>query len=181
MPECSAYHFKFFVSFIYTGKIHTVSNSSEWHLLCELWILAQALKSTTLKDAVTDAMIERRAMTKDFHMEAYVLLAEHLQTKQQTRTGVGKLVVDTAASCHNHAIYSELRSTNPKCLHFYGEVARVLGRNCCSTESREEVSLRSRTGADCVYHEHSTSEVCYKKMFPATKDSLRQSQDAMPR
>lgn len=181
MPEDSAFHFKIFVSFIYTGKIHTTNNPKEWRLLCELWILGQALKSTTLKDAVTDAMIERRAMTLEFSSHSHITLVEHLQTKEQTRTGVGKLLVDTAVLCHRHSIYTDARSNNPACLEFFGEVITGLDRIRRGTESEKEVSLRARTGADCMYHEHGNSHVCYKKMFPPTQGILRLPQDAMPR
>jgi hypothetical protein len=181
MPEHSAFHFKIFVSFIYTGKIHTASNPNEWRLLYELWILGQALKSTTLKDAVTDAMIERRAMVPEFCSYSYIALVEHLQTKEQTRTGVGKLLVDTAVSCHGHSIYTDARSNNPGCLQFFGEVIAGLDRIRRGTKSEKEVSLRARTGADCMYHEHGDSHVCYKKMFPPRQGILRLSQDAMPR
>ena len=98
MSECSAFHFKLFVSFIYTGKTYATGTKNEWTLLCELWILGQALKSTTLKDAVTDAMIEKRAMTQSLSRNSYVLLVEHLQTKEQTEEGVGKLLVDTVVT-----------------------------------------------------------------------------------
>jgi hypothetical protein len=181
MPEYSASHFKIFVSFIYTGKIYTMDNSNEWHLLGKLWVLGKTLKSTTFKDAVADAMIERRAMINQFWGQGYTDLMEHLQTKEETRTGIGKLLVDTAVTCHRHKIYTDARSTQPGCLNFFGEVIMGLDKIRRGVESEKGVSLRASTGADCVYHEHGNNDVCYKKMFPAAEDSLRQLQNAMPR
>jgi hypothetical protein len=143
--------------------------------------LGQALESTTFKDAVVDAMVERRIMFNQFHGEAYVILADHLQTQQQTRTGVGKLLVDTAVSARQHEIYSDRLSATPGCLNFYGEVIKGLDRIRRNVESEQEVLLRAKKGLDCVYHEHGTDGTCYKKMFPATRGSVRHSQDAMPR
>jgi hypothetical protein len=68
--EHSPEHFNIFVSFIYTGRIHTVVKSiksSEWRLFSEPWVLGQALESTTFKDAVIDAMVERRAEFNEVH------------------------------------------------------------------------------------------------------------------
>jgi hypothetical protein len=181
MPEYSASHFMFFVSFIYTGKVYTIANGyNEWHLLGKLWILGIALKSTTFKDAVADAIIERRATANQFWGTAYTELMEHLQTREQTRTGVGKLLVDIAVSCLNHEIYTDALSIEPECLNFYGEVIKGLDRVRRGTESGAEVTGRAKTGADCLYHEHGCSEVCYKKMFPVPHDSVRRSPDAMP-
>lgn len=183
MPERSAAYFKIFVSFIYTGRIHTVSKStesSEWRLLSELWVLGQALQSTTFKDAVVDAMVERRTTLNKFHNKAYVIMAEHLQTLQQTRAGVGKLLVDTAVSARKHDVYTDELSDVPGCLHFYGEVVKGLDRICRRVESEEQVLLRATKGRVCVYHEHGTSEICHRKIFPATRCSVRHSQDAMP-
>ena len=184
MPECSASHFKLFVSFIYTGKIYTATdkeNATEWRLLCELWILGQALESTTLKDAVTDAMIERGHMHSTYHSDAYTELAKHLQTTQQTRKGVGKFLVGTAVCRRAHTIYTDERSTSLECLNFYGEVLRGLNRIRCGIECEWDVLRQTDTGANCVYHEHCTGGVCHKKMFPAARDSLRQPIGAMSR
>jgi allantoicase len=181
--EHSAEHFKFFVSFIYTGRIHTVTKSterSEWRLLSELWVLGDALESTTFKDAVVDAMLERRAMFNEFHDQAYVIMADHLQTPQQTRMGVGKLLVDTAVSARKHDIYTDKLSSMPGCLHFYGEVIKGLDRIRRRVESEQEVLLRATKGLDCVYHEHGTNEICYRKMFPVTRSSVRHSHNSMP-
>ena len=181
--EHSAEHFKIFVSFIYTGRIHTITNStksSEWRLLSELWVLGQALESSTFKDAVVDAMIERRTMFNKFHDKAYIMMADHLQTQQQTRAGVGKLLVDTAVSARQHEVYTDTLSIVPRCLHFYGEVIKVLDRIRRRVESEQEVLLRATKGLDCVYHEHGVSEICHRKMFPVTRGSVRHSQSAMP-
>jgi hypothetical protein len=67
MPELDVSHFKIFVAFIYTGKIHTLNSASEWSLLGELWVLGKILKSTSFKDAVADAMVERRSATKEIY------------------------------------------------------------------------------------------------------------------
>lgn len=181
MSEYSASNFKIFVSFIYTGKLYTMKDSKENLLLGELWILGQALKSTTLRDAVTDAMIEWRTTAYLIYSDAYIDLAEYLQTKQQTRTGMGKLLVDTAITSHQHRIYTDARSTKPECLHFFGEVIMGLDRARRGVESENKILSRARTGIDCVYHEHGTSGICYKNMFPVTKDALRKTQEAMPR
>jgi hypothetical protein len=184
MPEYAASHFSLFVSFIYTGRLYTCDttkkNPAEWRFLCELWILGQGLRSTTLKDAVTDAMIGRRAVLKEFSSHSHIALVEYLQTKEQTRRGIGKLLVDTAATCHQHEIYTDARSTNPGCLQFFGDVLMGVDRIRRGVESEKEVLLRTRNGPDCVYHEHGNSEICYKKMFPATQDSVRQPQHALP-
>lgn len=181
--EHSAEHFRTFISFIYTGRIHSTTKStesSEWRLLSDLWVMGAALESTTFKGAVVDAMVERRTMLNEFHGGAYVVMAEHLQTKEQTRTGVGKLLVDTAVSARQHEIYTDKLSVAPGCLHFYGEVIKGLDRIRRHVESEQEVSLRAKKGLNCVYHEHSTSEICHRKMFPATRGSVRHSQGAMP-
>lgn len=181
--EHSAEHFRTFVSFIYTGRIHSMTKStksSEWRLLSELWVMGGALESTTFKDAVVDGMVERRTLCNEFHGEAYVVMADHLQTTQQTRTGVGKLLVDTAVSARQHEVYTNKLFVMPGCLHFYGEVIKGLDRIRRHVESEQEVSLRAKKGLDCVYHEHNTSETCHRKMFPATRGSVRHSQGAMP-
>ena len=181
--EHSPEYFKIFVSFIYTGRIHTTTKSttlSEWRLLSELWVLGQALESTTFRDAVVDAMVERRTMFNEFHDKAYVIMADHLQTQQQTRAGLGKLLVDTAVSARHHEIYTDKLSSMPGCLHFYGEVIKGLDRIRRCVESEEEVLLRATKGLECVYHEHGTSKACHRNMFPATRGSVRHSQGAMP-
>jgi hypothetical protein len=181
--EHSPEHFRIFVSFIYTGRIHTVITStewSEWRLLSELWVLGQALDSTTFKDAVVDAMVERRATFNEFHSKAYVIMADHLQTSQQTRTGVGKLLVDTAVSARQHEIYTDELSSSPGCLHFYGEVIKGLDRIRRRVESEQEVLLRATKGLDCVYHEHGASETCHRRIFPVKRGSVRHSQASMP-
>lgn len=178
--EYSPEHFKIFVSFIYTGRIHTLNSPREWRLLSELWVLGHALDSITFKDAVVDAMVERRTALNEFHGEAYVIMADHLQTPQQTRTGVGKLLFDTAVTARHHEIYTDRLSSVPGCLHFYGEVIKGLDQIRRGEESEEEVLLRAKTGLDCVYHEHGAGEVCHRKMFPATRGSVRHSQAAMP-
>ncbi|GAB7329948.1 hypothetical protein MBLNU13_g01650t1 [Cladosporium sp. NU13] len=175
--------FKIFVWFVYTGRIHTTTkstNSSEWRLLSELWVLGQALESTTFKDAVVDAMLERRTMFNEFHDKAYVIMSDHLQTQQQTRAGVGKLLVDTAVSARQHEVYTDRLSSVPACLHFYGEVIKGLNRIRRRVETEQEVLLRATKGLDCVYHEHGASETCHRKMFPVTRGSVRHSQGAMP-
>ena len=156
------------------------TESSEWRLLSELWVLGQALESTTFRDAVVDAMVERRTALNEFHDKAYVMMAEHLQTPQQTRAGVGKLLADTAVSARKHDIYTDELSSVPGCLHFCRESIKGLDRIRRREESEQEVLLRATRGLDCVYHEHGTSEICHRKMFPATRCSMRHSQGAMP-
>ena len=181
--EHSAAHFKGFVLFIYTGRLYTVTKStmpSEWRLLSDLWILGQALESTTFKDAVVDAMLERRAMFNEFHGEAYIVMADHLQTQEQTRRGVGKLLVDTAVSLRQHEVYTDRLSSLPGCLNFYGEVIKGLDRIRRNVETESDVLTRAKKGPNCVYHEHGSSEICYRKMFASPQGTLRQPQNAMP-
>jgi hypothetical protein len=111
---------------------------------------------------------------------AYVILADHLQTPQQTQIGVEKLIVDAAVSARKHDVYTDKLSSMPGCLHFYGEVIRGLDRIRRRVESEQEVLLRATKGLDCEYHEHGANEICYRKMFPATRSGARHSQNSIP-
>lgn len=140
----------------------------------------QRVVGITFKDAVVDAMVERRTMFNEFHDKAYIMMADHLQTQQQTRTGIGKLLVDTAVLARQHEVYTDKLSVVPRCLHVYGEVIKGLDRIRRRVESEQEVLLRATKGLDCVYHEHGVGEICHRKTFPVTRGSVRHSQGAMP-
>jgi hypothetical protein len=185
ITEHSAYHFKLFTAFLYTGLIHTIPESGsklhvEWRLLSELWSMGHDLGSVTFKDAVVDAMIQKRATTNSYNAAIYKFLAKQLQTREQIQTGVGKLQVDIAVSEHNHEVYTKLHP-RLECLEFYGEVIRGLDRIRRGVESEKEILLRSKEGKNCLYHEHRPDGVCYKKMVPANSGSVRYAQNTMPR
>jgi hypothetical protein len=183
MAELSAWSFRIFVAFIYTGYIHTVpvdpSHESEWALLRALWKLGQELESITFKDAVVDAMIERYAWLKQFDTLAFQAVGKHLQAPGQVQIGVGKLLVDITVSNRGHESYTG-RPLRPECLNLYGGVIIGLDNIRCGIESEHDISSRTMEGKDCVYHEHGFSSTCYKKRFPTSQDIVRRSKNAMP-
>jgi hypothetical protein len=167
ITEHSAYHIKLFAAFLYTGRVYSMQESNderpqEWRLLIELWLLGHALGSTTFKDAVVDAMVHKRVMTNTQRSDMYKLLAIHLQTPEKVKTGVGKLLVDTAVSARNHEIYTQL-SPKPECINFYGEVIRSLDRIRRGIEVENTIVLRTMQGEHCEYHEHGIDGICHKK------------------
>lgn len=185
ITEHLAHHFKLFVAFLYTGRVYTITEGltktyHEWSALAELWSTGHALGSATFKDAVVDAMLQKRATKSKFSSHTYKLLADHLQTQAQMQTGVGKLLVDIAVSERKHEVYTKL-SPKLECINFYGEVIRVFDQIRRGTESEQAILLRSKEGRDCLYHEHGTNGVCHEKMFPATLEGVRCAQDAMPK
>lgn len=187
MAEHSAQRFKLFVAFLYTGQIYSGlegdSNARhEFNLLAELWCLGHALKSTTFRDAVVDAMIQKRVASKSYSSEAYKVLAEHLQTQADWKVGVGKLLVDTALSAKNknHEIYYKL-SPKPECIAFYGEIICGLDRIRRGTETDTKILAHCQEQKTCLYHVHGARKCCYRKMFPATSEGVRCAQDAIPR
>ena len=86
MPEHPAWAFRIFVTFVYTGRIHTVpvdpSHEIEWSQLRALWELGQELESITFKDAVVDAMMERHASLMRYDTLAFQALGDHLQAPE---------------------------------------------------------------------------------------------------
>lgn len=86
MPEHPAWAFRIFVTFVYTGRIHTVpvdpSHESEWSQLRALWRLGQELESIIFKDAVVDAMMERHASLMRYDTLAFQALGDHLQAPE---------------------------------------------------------------------------------------------------
>lgn len=182
LPKHSAHHFRLFVAFVYTGQIYTIQQDTstrvEVNLFADLWILGHSLKSSSFKDAVTDAILHRRLMTTRVPMDLHELLADHLQTQ----TGVGKLLVDIAVAEPVHKVYTKRPlSGNPKYMYFYGEFITALDKVACGMESKRAVMNRSKCEGLCTYHEHDQGSICYRSMFPAISGDPRRAQSSMPR
>lgn len=124
-----------FATFVYTGKIYSAregdtvetgtESDSEWQRLAECWILGDVLQSCSFRDAITDAIIDKRlagAMSPaGLHHAVY---------KAATgENGFKRLVVDMAAFGWGKDLFEQQKAADTAEAQFFRDVCvRLLDR-----------------------------------------------------
>lgn len=87
-------------------------------------------------------------------------------------TGIGKLLVDIAVLESKHGIFN-VRPLSHDSLLFYGDVMVALEKIRRGTVKEDDIKARFKQEGNCPYHEHGTSELCYKSTCSSTSDVRR--------
>lgn len=171
LPEDNAGLFNIFVRFVHTGRVYCaeegdvsekngVSRDQEWSRLTKSWLLGDKLGSTSFKDAIIDALIEKiltvRFTPTWLHATVYMYLGT------ASNSGLRRLGVDVAVWKWSHQDMCEAETGTWH--QFFKDVAiRFQGLS-----EADRKGLPPFCGpASCKYHEHvAADKPCYKTLFP---------------
>lgn len=171
--------FEIFRAFMYTGHVYSVQPNElgpeEFEMLGRIWALGKSLQSTTFKDAITDAIMSR-GFTLNMHSSLHVTMATHFHES----SGLRKFMVDSAASVWGEASIANL-PLNSECLHFYKQLIIRLKEISSGKIKSSSIHSEVNRKTNCSYHEHESSERCYKKICPTSTDDVRHKTSEMPR
>lgn len=153
LRDQSAAEFGIFVSFLYTNYVYSASpkeeDKVELDCLLKLWFLAQHLQSTSFKDAITDAFIEK-ARASDIK-EHLLGICDSLFLHVKGESGLGQWLVEKAASWLDPSEWESI-PFKPEHTRFFFEALKALaGMKAFSTYRGDEVYEREE---GCGYHEH---------------------------
>lgn len=173
LPEHTAEDFEVFALFVYTGNIYSIDadKASEWNCLARLWILGYELESTTFKDAIVDAILNKGASEGHYPDDLHDAVGAYLGQP----TAIGKLLVDIRVAHYSKRIFTGPR--NPQCWRFYYNCYNAIGdvRGGNGAWRVQERLQQEQTHATCQYHEHGTTQVCYKQMCPRWSKGARRN------
>lgn len=172
LPECTAENFGIFLNFIHTGKIYsskdddyredesdqTFSTDIEWQRLADCWVQGETLMSTTFKDAVADALVQKICEDDFWPIELHY----QIYSRTSTPNSMSRLLVDIAIWEWNEESAKESRERHAECSEFLGDLAVRM----FSLSLKERERPAPFTKHDCSYHEHGKEDTpCYKKIF----------------
>lgn len=174
-PDITAEDFEVFVLFTYTSRIYSVDadedDACEWDRLARLWMLGSELESTSFKDAIVYATVNKATSAGKYPDRLPELFGGHLQHI----SGMRRLLVDISVA---HWLDPAFRrsSSNPQCQLFYYDCSNAVdnlrGVEDSVYKAQQRLHLEERL-VTCWYHEHNHDAACYNVVCPAMSGHLR--------
>lgn len=160
--------FEIFAAFVSTGKIHSseegdiyqdTNNSDrpsdkEWSRLSESWILGDVLQSSSFRDAVADAIIQKSIEQNKWPTGVQYRVYPH----SIGSNGIRRLVVDIAAFRWSGEECQTRDADAVEMAHFFGDA-------CVRLADKQRGAKDPFDSPGCRYHDHGEEKPCYKTMF----------------
>lgn len=176
LPDVTAENFEIFVLFMYTSRIYSVcadeNDPCEWDRLVRLWMLGYELESTSLKDAIVDAIVNKATSTGKYPD----YLPELFGSSLQQISGMRRLLVDISVAHWLDPTFHR-SSSNPQCQRFFYDCFHAVdnvqrGAGDSVYKAKQRLHFEEIHGT-CWYHEHNRNAACYKVMCPTEPGHVR--------
>lgn len=181
-PDLSADDFELFILFAYTGHIFTMEDKvldvGEWKHLAKLWALGHTLRSTTFKDSVIDALMQRRIQITSYAGFLHEVMAQDLKEP----SGVRRLLVDIAVTRWSTKFLQQPWHQDVP-LNFYHDIYVTLDNLGRSDNPLTEAKINDqcRRKTNCLYHDHGKDEMCYRTVCSSLSDNIRRKKSETPK